>query len=268
MSDIIKALILAFVEGFTEFLPVSSTGHLILVNNWIDFTGSFSNSFSVIIQFGAILSVLLLYFNRLNPFSKKKSASKRQETLNIWKKIIVGFLPAAVFGFLLDDFIDKYLFNPITVAIALFVWGIVIILLENRKKSPRFESVSDITYKSALLIGFVQCLAMIPGTSRSAATIIGAMLIGCSRTAAAEFSFFLAIPTMAGATTLKLLKSGISFTTHEWIVLAVGVVGSFIVALVVISFFMNYIKKKDFKIFAYYRILLSLLVFSYFMFLK
>ncbi|SHG94726.1 undecaprenyl-diphosphate phosphatase [Tepidibacter thalassicus] len=267
MNDILKAIILSIVEGITEFLPISSTGHLILVNNWIDFQGSFANSFNVIIQFGAILSVIVLYFNKLYPFSKSKTLKQKQETINLWFKVIVGFIPAAILGLLFGDIIEEKFFNPTTVAIMLLLGGIAILILERKNKRPKINNFYDLSYKTAFIIGIIQCLAMIPGTSRSASTIIGAMLLGASRQIAAEFSFFLAIPTMAGATTyslLKMIKKGLFITPYQWIVLTVGVIGSFLVALAVISFFMNYIKKKDFKLFGYYRIILSLLILIYF----
>ncbi|QEK13514.1 undecaprenyl-diphosphate phosphatase [Crassaminicella thermophila] len=264
MSDILKAVILSIVEGITEFLPISSTGHLILVNHWIEFKGSFANAFDVIIQFGAILSVLFLYWNQLNPFSKSKNRHQKRESIILWFKVIVAFIPAVILGLLVGDFIEEKLFNPITVAIALSIGGIIIILLEKREKTPKFKSISQISYKVAFLIGLFQCLAMIPGTSRSAATIIGAMFLGASRQVAAEFSFFLAIPTMAGATAYSLMKKGLSITSSQWIVLLVGVILSFIVALTVIAFFMKYIKRRDFKVFGYYRILLGGLILIYF----
>lgn len=272
MLDIIRVLILSIVEGVTEFLPVSSTGHLILVNEFVSLKPqSFSNSFNVIIQLGAILSVVVLYFEKLNPFSSNKSKQQKKNTIDLWLKVIVGVIPAGVLGFLLDDFIDEYLFGPVTVTIALFVWGIIIVWIENKNKRISIDSVYKITYKTALLIGLVQCLAMIPGTSRSAATIIGAMLLGCSRGAAAEFSFFLAIPTMFGATLLKLAKmflGGTIFTAWQWFLLFLGCVFSFIVALLVIKLFLNYVQKHNFKVFGYYRIALSSILLVYFFFIK
>lgn len=264
MSDLLKAVILSIVEGITEFLPISSTGHLILVNHWIEFQGSFAKSFDVIIQFGAILSVLVLYWDKLYPFSKRKSILKKRDTITLWCKVVTAFIPAAVLGALFHDLIEEKLFNSITVAVALVVGGILILILEKGEKRPKITHIGQISYKMAFVIGFFQCLAMIPGTSRSAATIIGAMALGTSREVAAEFSFFLAIPTMAGATAYSLLKKGIYITSSEWITLLVGVVLSFIVALVVISFFMEYIKKKDFKVFGYYRIVLGALILFYF----
>lgn len=268
MMDIVRVIILSIVEGLTEFLPVSSTGHLILVNEFVSLEpDSFANSFNVIIQLGAILSVVVLYFNKLNPFSKLKNKNQKEQTIQLWMKVIVGVIPAGVLGFLLDDFIDEKLFHPTVVIAALFIWGVFIILIEKQRKKPTTRSVYEISYKLAFLIGMIQCLAMVPGTSRSAATIIGAMLLGCSRGAAAEFSFFLAIPTMLGATGLKLAKmlvKGATFTGWQWSMLLLGSVLSFIVAILVIRLFLDYIKKNDFKVFGYYRIILSTILFVYF----
>lgn len=278
--DFLKVIILGIIEGITEFLPISSTGHLILASDFISLTPKeFENAFEVIIQLGAILSVLVIYFDTLNPFSKNKMSKQLVEnqsrltisqkwflrdkkTMRLIAKIIVGFLPAAVLGFLFDDLIDKYLFNKVTVSLALVFYGAVIILMENRDKKIKFkyEKLDSITIKTAFFIGVFQCLAMVPGTSRSAATIIGAMILGCSRTAAAEFSFFLAIPTMLGATSLKILKMGIGFSLHQWILILVGGLVSFLVAYAVIIKFMGYIKKHDFKIFGIYRIILGAVV--------
>ncbi len=272
MLDILRVLILSIVEGVTEFLPVSSTGHLILVNEFVSLEPqSFSNSFNVIIQLGAILSVVVLYFEKLNPFSRNKSEKQKKMTVNLWLKVMAGVVPAMILGLLFDDFIDEYLFGPVTVTIALFTWGIIIIWIENKNKKIAIESVYKITYKTAFFIGLMQCFAMIPGTSRSAATIIGAMLLGCSRGAAAEFSFFLAIPTMIGATFLKLVKmflGGTIFTAWQWCLLFLGCVFSFIVATLVIKLFLNYVKKNDFKVFGYYRIVLSSVLLIYFFFIK
>ncbi|MEJ8553271.1 undecaprenyl-diphosphate phosphatase [Tepidibacter sp. Z1-5] len=267
MSDILKSIILSIVEGITEFLPISSTGHLILVNQWINFEGNFGFYFNVIIQFGAILSVVILYFKKLNPFDKSKTQIQKQQTINLWSKVIVGFIPAAILGFLFADIIENYLNNSIVVAIMLFIGGILILVLEKNPKKVKINNFDKLTYKTAFSIGMIQCLAMIPGTSRSAATIIGAMILGTSRQIAAEFSFFLAIPTMAGATAysvLKMIKGGVTITSQQWVILLVGVIGSFIVATCVISFLMNYIKRKDFKIFGYYRMVLAILIFFYY----
>lgn len=261
---IFKAVILGIVEGITEFLPISSTGHMIIVESFIKLSETnptFTKSFEVIIQLGAILSVLVFFFKKLWPFVPDNN--ERLKKLNLWGKVVVAVIPAVILGLKFDDIIDQYLFNPLTVSLALLFYGIILIAIESRKedKSERkINDVMDIGYKTALLIGLFQCLAMVPGTSRSAATIIGAMLLGASRFAAAEFSFFLAIPTMVGASALKIYKNGFSFSFQEWITLATGFVVSFVVAYFVIKVFMDYISKKDFKIFGYYRIILAIIV--------
>ena len=278
--DLFKVLILGIVEGLTEFLPISSTGHLILFGKFIELSPKeFSNAFFVIIQLGAILSVLYLYFNELNPIGKYKIQEKvgdKYKSLSLkdkWKlrdmptmrllaKIIIGFLPAAVLGFLFDDLIDKYLFNEVTVAIALIFYGIIIKKKKKKNKDSNFKynDLDDISLKTAFFIGVFQCLAMVPGTSRSAATIIGAMLLGCSRISAAKFSFYLAIPTMLGATALKVIKIGISFSLWQWFLIIVGGIVSYIVALIVIKKFLSYIRNNDFTYFGIYRIILGILV--------
>lgn len=283
--DFIKVLILSIVEGVTEFLPVSSTGHLILVNQFVKLEPEgFSNAFNVIIQLGAILSVVVLYFERLNPWIKSKIRLPRnyddlndrskayfilthpdKDTIKLWFKVIVGVLPAMVLGLLFDDLIDEYLFNPMTVAAMLFIWGLIIIFVEKRNKNIKYEKISDVPYITIIMIGFFQCLAMIPGTSRSAATIMGAMILGLSRPAAAEFSFFLAIPTMLGATLLKLVKNFGGFSGYEWTLILIGMVLSFIVAFIVIKKFLSYVKKHDFIPFGIYRIILAVVVFAYFL---
>lgn len=283
--DFIKVLILSLVEGITEFLPVSSTGHLILVNQFVKLEPEgFSNAFNVIIQLGAILSVLVIYFEKLNPWTKSKIRLPKnyqdlnrqskayfilshpdKKTINLWFKVIVGVLPAMVLGLLFDDLIDQYLFNPMTVAAMLLLWGLIIILIEKKNKNIKYESLEDVPYTTILLIGFFQCLAMVPGTSRSAATIIGAMILGLSRSAAAEFSFFLAIPTMLGATLLKLVKNLGGFSGNQWCLILIGMVLSFIIAFVVIKKFLAYVKKHDFIPFGVYRIILAVVVFVYFM---
>ncbi len=281
---ILKAIILGIIEGITEFLPISSTGHLIIANNFVGFPSArFENAFNIIIQLGAILSVVFIYFDKLNPFSLKR-LEKREEictaklsfkekfklalkaydkrTMSLWIKIIVGVLPAMILGLLLDDYIDAHFFSTKVVAINLIFYGLIIIWIESSfKKKAKFKTVYDVGFSTCFLIGLFQCLAMIPGTSRSAATIIGAMLLGLSRTAAAEFSFFLAIPTMLGATLLKMLKLGSSFSTYQFFIIFIGGLVSFIVALVVIRSFMRFVKRHSFKPFGYYRILLGLLLF-------
>ncbi len=261
--DIIKVIIFGIIEGLTEFLPVSSTGHLILAGSLLPMEPpQFKNAFDIIIQLGAILAIVVLYFNRLNPFVKRNGKLKLSpKKVNLWSKIIVGCVPAAVLGLLLDDFIDAHLFNPQVVTATLLIYGVIIILIETKfKGSNKYKSVQEISYKTALGIGLFQCLAMIPGTSRSAATIIGATVLGASRVAAAEFSFFLAIPTMIGATLLKVIKLGNVLTSYQWFLIALGFIVSFIVALIVVKAFMGYIKKHSFIPFGVYRIILSLVL--------
>jgi undecaprenyl-diphosphatase len=255
---ILKAIILGIIEGLTEFLPVSSTGHLIIANEYIKFTGKFANQFDVIIQLGAILAVLLYFKDMLIP--KLNHSRETRNTIVLWTKVVVGFLPAAILGFLLDEKIEYYLFNPTSVAIALIVGAILLLYAEKSLKHVKVSSVHDISYKEATIIGFSQCFAMWPGMSRSASTIIGGLFLGLSREAAAEFSFFLALPTLAGAAVLKMLKNGLAFSLYEWFILFVGSAVSFIVAYLVIALFMNYIKTKKLAPFAYYRIILGVLV--------
>lgn len=260
MGDILIAVILGIVEGITEFLPISSTGHLILVNKLVEFQGSFANMFDIVIQLGAILSVLVYFWDKLNPFSKRKTILQKHAIWNLWKKVIVAVIPALAIGAVLGQFVQEKLFNPVTVALALIIGGIVLILVERLNKNNSINSIDGLSYKTAFCIGLIQCLAMIPGTSRSAATIIGAMLLGTSRSVAAEFSFFLAIPTMVAASAYSLLKASTNLSVSEWQVLGVGFVVSFLVAWMVIAAFMNYIRKKDFKPFGYYRIIVGLAV--------
>ncbi|SHI92979.1 undecaprenyl-diphosphatase [Geosporobacter subterraneus DSM 17957] len=260
MEKIITAVILGIIEGFTEFLPISSTGHLIIANQWFNLEGSFGNMFNVVIQLGAILSVVIYFHDKLIPFSRNKTLRQRRDIWNLWKKTVVGVIPALVLGALFADLIEEYLFNPYTVAIALVVGGVILIGMERRRKSYRINYLEELGYGTVFLIGIFQCLAMIPGTSRSAATIIGAMALGTSRNVAAEFSFFLAIPTMAAASGYSLLKSATMMTGEQWVLLGIGFVVSFLVALVVISLFMGYIRRKDFKPFGYYRIVLGVLI--------
>lgn len=263
MNDYVSALILGIVEGITEFLPISSTGHLIIVNQFVGFSEQFANMFDVVIQLGAILSVVVYFRNRLIPFSHNNSL-KNHKIFDLWKKTLVGVLPALGIGFLLADYIEERLFNTTVVALALIVGGLVLLYIENKRPSLRINSIEQLTYRTAFFIGIIQCLAMIPGTSRSASTIIGAMLLGASRVVAAEFSFFLAIPTMVAASGYTLLKNGLVFTSHELLIVGFGFFISFIVAWVVIAGFMNYVSKKDFKLFGYYRIVLGVIVLMYF----
>ena len=261
--EVVKSVILAVVEAVTEFLPISSTGHLILVEQFLRFKQSdgFPATFMVVIQLPAILAVVVYFWPRLWPFGKP--AKERNAILTLWTKIVAAFLSAGFLGFLFDDFIEEKLFNPAVVAIALLVGGVVLILLERGDRRPVFEQAADAGYGRAVAVGLFQCLAMIPGTSRSAATIIGGMVLGASRAAAAEFSFFLAIPTMLGAATLEIAKDGAAFNATEWGLLGIGSVVSFVVAYGVVAFFMNYIRHHDFKVFGYYRIALALAVFAY-----
>jgi undecaprenyl-diphosphatase len=259
----LKALLLSIVEGITEFLPISSTGHMILVDYLIKMSDNkeFTSAFEIIIQLGAILSVVVYFWDKIWILNKDKKLDK--DKISLWSKVIVAVLPAVVLGLKFDDMIEARFFNATTVAAMLLLYGIILLIIEiiNRDKTSfSVENSSLITYKTALIIGFFQTLAMVPGTSRSAATIIGGMLLGLSRAVAAEFSFFLAIPTMAGATLLKIVKSGHTFSSTEWGVIAFGFVVSFIVALAIIKWFMGYITKHDFKIFAYYRIILGIIV--------
>lgn len=270
--EFIKALIIGVVQGITEWLPISSTGHMILVDEFLklNVTKEFMDMFLVVIQFGSILAVLVLFFHKLNPFSAKKSAVEKRETLEIWGKVIVGSVPAAVLGLLINDFLEEHLYNYQTVALMLIVYGILFILLENRnnRRKPRINTLEQLDYKTAFVMGSFQVLAMVPGTSRSGSTILGAMLIGTSRFVAAEFSFFLAIPVMFGASGLRIakfgLETGFAMSSTEWMVLLTGLIVAFLVSLAAIKFLMGFIKKHDFKPFGYYRIALGLLVLLYF----
>lgn len=268
MFDILKSIILGIVQGITEWLPISSTGHMILVDEFMQLnaTPEFKEMFFVVIQLASVLAVLILFFGKLFPFRIKEGFKFDKSIFILWCKIIVACLPAAVIGLIFDDWIDAVFYNYVVVAFMLILYGILFIDVENyrKRKPPKIDAISKITYKQALLIGGFQVLALIPGTSRSGATIIGALILGISRTVAAEFSFFLAIPVMFGASLLKLLKFGFSFSSNELIILAVGCLVSFLVSIIVIRFLMQYVAKHDFKIFGYYRIILGVLVFSYF----
>ncbi|NJE73384.1 undecaprenyl-diphosphate phosphatase [Pseudoflavonifractor sp. SW1122] len=272
--ELLKSLFLGVVEGITEWLPISSTGHLILVDEFIklNVTTEFMDMYRYVIQLGAILAVLLLFFHRLNPFSPRKSVRQKRDTWNLWGKVVLACIPSAVVGLPLNDWMDEHLMTPWVVAAALIIYGLGFLYVENLHRTPSVRSTGDITWKTALLIGLFQTLSIIPGTSRSGATILGAILIGCARPAAAEFSFFLAIPTMVGVSILKLgkffaekLMAGEPvFTGEEAAILAVGFVVSFVVSVVCIRFLMNFVKKHDFKIFGWYRIVLGALVLLFF----
>ena len=271
LLEFLKAIFLGIVEGITEWLPISSTGHMILVDEFIklNISDEFKEMFFVVIQLGAILAVPVLFFDRLNPFSRKKSEREKRVTWQLWFKVIVGALPAAIIGVIFDDLLDKHLYTYYVVAIALIVYGIGFILVERLKKTSSFrvERVEDLTYKDALIIGSYQVLSLIPGTSRSGSTILGGMLSGVSRTASAEFSFFMAIPVMLGASGLKILKfmmEGFTATSLEIALLLIGIVVSFLVSLFAIKFLMDFVKRHDFKPFGVYRIVLGALVLGYF----
>ena len=270
--EFIKSIILGIIEGITEWLPISSTGHMILVDELIhlDVSDEFKKLFLVVIQLGAILAVPTLFFNKLNPLSRVKSEDERRSTWNLWGKVIVGALPAAIAGLLLDDFFEAHFLNYVVVAIALIVYGIAFIVIENFKKnSPHtVERVEDLSYTDALKIGAYQVLSLIPGTSRSGSTIIGGMLSGVSRTASAEFSFFMAIPIMLGASGLKIVKflaEGFSATPEEIGLLIAGMVVSYLVSVFAIKFLMDFVKRHDFKPFGVYRIALGIIVLGYFL---
>lgn len=271
MLEMLKVILLGIVEGITEWLPISSTGHLILVEEFVQLQASdaFREMFNVVIQLGAILAVVVLYFHKLNPLSPQKSKAEKKQTMELWYKVIVACLPAAVLGLLLDDWMDAHLHNYIVVSLMLVLYGIFFIVIEtwNKKKLPKVTKLNDLTYQTALIIGMFQVLSLVPGTSRSGATIVGALLIGVSRYVATEFTFFLAIPVMFGASGLKIVKflaDGGGFTGTEAALLIVGCAVAFVISILAIKFLMGYIKKNDFKVFGYYRIILGILVLGYF----
>ena len=292
MIEILKAVLFGIVEGITEWLPVSSTGHLILLNEFVKLNVSeeFSSMFDVVIQLGAILAVIVLFFHKLNPFAPSKSDEEKKQTWNLWFKVVAAIIPSGVVGVLLDDWMDAHLHNGIVVSIALILYGIAFILVERRNNRGRYQKIAgkdgptvifsrpnaisdvhDIDYRTALLIGAFQCLSLVPGTSRSGSTILGAILIGVGRSAGAEFSFFMAIPTMLGASAIKGLKfilSGVAVTGIEIGVLVVGSVVSFIVSMLVIKGLMEYVRKHSFSAFGVYRIVLGVIVLAYFALLK
>jgi len=266
--EVIKSAIFGIIEGITEWLPVSSTGHMILLNRFLklDVSHNFWEVYLVVIQLGAILAVCTVYFKKLNFFLYLKEKAKLNRSLNIWKRIIVGCIPAAVLGFLLDDFLDKHFYNFPTVALMLLLYGILFIIVENviNSDNAKYNDVSKLPYKIALYIGLFQVLALIPGTSRSGATILGALIIGTSRSTAAEYTFYLAIPVMAGASLLKLVKYGFAFSSSELLVLLTGMITSYIISIIVIKLFLGFIKKHDFKPFGWYRIALGIVLLLYY----
>ncbi|MBR5125606.1 MAG: undecaprenyl-diphosphate phosphatase [Oscillospiraceae bacterium] len=289
MIELLKAVLFGIVEGVTEWLPVSSTGHLILLNEFVTLNMSeeFQSMFDVVIQLGAILAVIVLFFHKLNPFAPSKSGEEKKQTWTLWFKVIAAIIPSGVLGVLFDDWMDAHLHNGIVVSIALIVYGIAFILVEQRNNRGRYQRINgkdgptvafsrpnaigdvhDITYKTAILIGLFQCLSLVPGTSRSGSTILGAILIGVGRSAGAEFSFFMAIPTMLGASAIKGLKfilSGVEATSTEIGVLVVGCIVSFVVSLLVIRGLMEYVRKHSFSAFGVYRIILGIVVLAYFL---
>ncbi|MGM9605738.1 MAG: undecaprenyl-diphosphate phosphatase [Faecousia sp.] len=272
LIEILKAVLFGIVEGITEWLPVSSTGHLILLNEFVNLnvTKEFQSMFDVVIQLGAILAVCALFFRKLNPFDRGKNQLQKKQTWNLWFKVIAAIIPSGVVGVLFDDWMDEHLHNATVVSIALIVYGIAFILVERRNadREPKVSDVHEIGLNTALIIGLSQCLSLIPGTSRSGSTILGGILVGVSRGAAAEFSFFMAIPTMLGASAIKLLKfflSGVGFTAMDLMILLVGCTVSYIVSLLVIKGLMAYVRRHSFSAFGVYRIILGIAVLGYFL---
>ena len=269
--EILKVIFLGIVEGITEWLPISSTGHMLLVDEFLQLHCSeeFKEMFFVMIQLGAIIAVVLLFWNKMFPFQWKDKSQPvvKAKTFSLWFKVVVACIPGAVVTILFDDFIEAHLHTPIVIAATLILYGIAFIVVEkwNEKRTPKVEELEEITYKTAFLIGLFQVLSIIPGTSRSGSTIIGALLIGVSRTAAAEFTFFLAVPVMFGLSFLKMLKFGLAFSSAELIILLVGMLVAFVVSVIVIKFLMGYIKKHNFNVFGWYRIVLGAVVLGYFM---
>lgn len=274
--EILKSVLQGIVQGITEWLPISSTGHMLLLDQFLHMTVSddpvrnqaFFDLFKVVIQFGSILAVIVLYFHKLNPFSGKKSPLERTDTWKLWGKVLIASIPAGVIGIAFDDLIDGVLSSPYVIAATLIIYGLLFIVLESLHRKPKINSFGELNIPTVLLIGVCQMLALIPGTSRSGATILGAVALGCSRYVAAEFSFFMAIPAMVGGSGIKMLKFamdyGLGFSGLELAVLLTGTVVAFLVSLLVIKFLMSFIKKHDFKPFGYYRIALGLLVILYF----
>ena len=271
--EILKVIFLGIVEGITEWLPISSTGHMLLVDEFLQLNASdsFKEMFFIIIQLGAILAVVVLYWNRMFPFQFKDKTKPviRKDIFSLWFKVVVACIPGAAVTILFDDYIEAHLHTPVVIAIALIFYGVAFILIENWNKTrePKIRTLADISYQTAFMIGLFQVLSIIPGTSRSGATIIGGLIIGVSRVAVAEFTFYLAVPVMLGMSLLKLLKFGFAFTGAEFIILGVGTVVAFLVSIIVIRFLMSYIRKHDFKVFGWYRIVLGALVLIYFAFI-
>ena len=276
MLEILKSVLFGIVEGITEWLPISSTGHMILLDEFIKIkfqTPGFYELFQVVIQLGAILAVVLMYFKTICPFGFGKDKQERINTWNLWGKILVACVPAAIIGILFDDWLDEHLYNSVVVSLALIIDGIVFIVIESKQIGKRTtKELNNITYKQAACVGCFQLLSLIPGTSRSGSTIIGGLLLGLERSVAASFTFFLAIPVMCGASLLKLVKyvleTGFTFATSDLLLLGIGCLVAFIVSILIIKFLLNYIRKHDFKVFGYYRIVLGILVLTYFLFMS
>lgn len=269
--EFLKAALIGVIQGITEWLPISSTGHMILADEFIrlGMTDEFKEMFFVVVQLGSILAVVVLYFHRLNPFSPRKSLKEKKSTMSLWAKVLIGAVPAGIVGVLFNDILDALFYKPVPIAAALIIYGVLFILLENRnkKRKPKYTSLEQMSYMTALEIGLFQMLALIPGTSRSGSTILGAIIVGTARPVAAEFSFFLAIPMMLGASAIKLLKFGVQFTGAEWGVLVTGTLVAFAVSVAAIKFLVGYVRKHDFKAFGYYRIVLGAAVLLYFLFI-
>lgn len=269
MLDILKSIVLGIIEGITEWLPISSTGHLIIADEFIklNMSESFMEMFNVVIQLGAILAVVVIYFKQMWPFTlKKEEHFIKKDVFSMWFKVIVAILPAAIIGIPLDDLFEEKFHNYIVVSLALVIYGIAFLIIEKRNKclKPKVNSIAEMSYKTAFLVGCFQALSLIPGTSRSGSTILGAILIGVSRVAAAEFSFYMAVPVMFGASLIKLLKFGFNFTSNELLILFVGMLTAFVISVIAIKFLISYIKKRDFTAFGYYRIILGVIILLYF----
>lgn len=260
--ETLKVILLGIIQGITEWLPISSTGHLILFEHWfpLEFSSQFNNLFFIFIQIGSVLAVILIFIKILNPYHHSHTPQHRQRTFTLWVKIAVASFPAAVIGFMFDDIVDLYLFNPTVIAFTLALYGVLFIYIERRNIEPTITHINDIGYKEAFLIGIFQTFAIIPGTSRSGSTIVGALWLGCSRTVAAEFSFFMSIPVLFGYGMVKFIKAGFNWTSNEWMMLALGFIVSFVVSVFAIKVLMNFVKKHSFTVFAYYRIALAALV--------
>lgn len=270
LIEVLKVIFLGIVEGITEWLPISSTGHMLLVDEFIhlQMSESFKEMFFVVIQLGAIIAVVVIFWNKIFPFHFREQPVVQKDIFQMWFKVVAACIPTGILGILFDDFLEVHFGHPVSIAVMLIVYGIAFIIIENwnKQRVPSVSSIDELSYKTAFLIGLFQSLAMIPGTSRSGATIIGALLLGVSRTTAAEFTFFLAIPTMLGASVFKLAKFGFAFTGAEMLVLFIGMVTAFLVSVFVIKFLMDYIRKHDFKVFGWYRIILGAIVLLYFAF--